>query len=215
MSVIPFDLSLYLVANRPSFHDENLFFSQVKRAVEGGVTCVQLRDHVNGFYHTYKTAQRLKEMMKPHRVSFFVNTLHPFVLAEAVKADGVYLEERFSYAEARKMLGPHKILGVCVKTKSDVLSVLQAREIDYVSVKISPSNHTCPYNDRIWGWRGLRWIRGVLPQRIVAIGGLTLARAEAVYKILHATDGIAMAGGLMREEDPRVTAQRIQAARKK
>ncbi len=39
------DLSLYLVANRPSFQDERLFFSKIQEAVRGGVSCVQLRDH--------------------------------------------------------------------------------------------------------------------------------------------------------------------------
>ena len=44
---IPFDLSLYLVANRPSFQDESLFFSKIMSAVKGGVSCVQFRDHIH------------------------------------------------------------------------------------------------------------------------------------------------------------------------
>lgn len=62
---------------------------------------------------------------------------------------------------------------------------------------------------------GLRNVRAISPHRIVAIGGLNLVCAESVYRELHIDDGIAMAGGLMEEESPYITAQRIQAISKR
>jgi|GEM_PF-5674166 len=44
-----YNLSLYLVANRPSFQDESLFFLKIQEAVRGGVSCVQLRDHKSDY----------------------------------------------------------------------------------------------------------------------------------------------------------------------
>ena len=38
-----------------------------------------------------------------------------FDVAKAVNADGVYLEEPFSYLEARRILGPRAIIGIPVK----------------------------------------------------------------------------------------------------
>ncbi len=54
-----------------------------------------------------------------------------------------------------------------------------------------------------------------ISHRIVAIGGLNLECAESIYRELRSDDGIAMAGGLMEENDPCITAQKIQAIRQK
>lgn len=208
-----FDLSLYLVANRSSYPDENLFFSKIKDSVKGGVTCVQLRDHKSDFNTVLKTARHLKNMLKG--IPLFINTLKPFEIAQAVHAEGIYAEEPFSYTEARRLLGEKAIIGIPVKTTDDVVAASQMLEVDYLSVKVSPSKRTCPRNDNLWGLEGLETIRRITPHRLVAIGGLNLECVEPVYKILHFDDGIAMAGGLMEEDDPFMTAQKIQAIRRK
>jgi thiamine monophosphate synthase len=78
-------------------------------------------------------------------------------------------------------------------------------------VKVFPSKRTCPRNDLLWGIEGLREIRSISSHRIVAIGGLTTKDAERIYRKLYLEDGIAMAGGLMNEEDPKKTAQRVRS----
>ncbi len=208
-----FDLSLYLVANRPSFQDEGVFFSRILDSVKGGVTCVQLRDHQSDFDVVLKTAASLKRILEG--TSFFINTLKPIEVAQAIGADGVYLEEKFPYSEARKRLGEKEIIGIPVKTMDDVVAATQSNEIDYISVKISASNRTCPRNDQLWDMTGLRHIRAISPHRIVAIGGMHLERAESVYKELRFDDGIAMAGGLMDVVDPLLTAKKIRAIQSK
>jgi len=210
---IAFDLSLYLVANRPSFQDESLFFSKIMSAVKGGVSCVQFRDHKNDLSATIRTAFRLKNMLQG--VPLFINTLQPFDVIHAVKAEGVYLEDNFSYSEARKLLGTKAIIGASVKTMDEVMALGETKEVDYISVKVSPSKKTCPRNDQLWGMEGLRSVRAIIPHRIVAIGGLNLSCVEPVYRELRSDDGIAMAGGLMDEEAPNVTAQKIQSIRMK
>ncbi len=210
---LPFDLSLYLVANRPSFQDKALFFKKIMESVRGGVSCVQLRDHTNNLDSTLETAYHLKKMLK--NTPLFINTLNLFKVAREIDADGVYLEEQMSYSEARKSLGEKMIIGAPVKTMEEVLTAGKSTEVDYLSVKISPSKKTCPRNDILWNMHELQNIRAISPHRIVAIGGLNLQRAESVYQVLRIHDGIAMAGGLMEEEDPCATAQEIQTIRKK
>lgn len=209
ISRIALDLSLYLVANRPSFQNERLFFSKIRRAVRGGVSCVQLRDHTSDFKTALKTAKALKAVLG--RTPLFINTRHSFEIAQAVHADGVYLEESIPYSEARKYLGAKAIIGVPVKTLEDVHAVKLNPDIDYLSVKIAPSKRTCPRNNAIWGLDGLRTIRASLPHRIVVIGGLNLECAESAYREIRPDDGIAMAGGIMAEDDPYQTAKKIQA----
>lgn len=132
-----FDLSLYLVANRPSYQDENLFFSKIIESVKGGVSCVQLRDHKNDLATTIKTAIRLKNTLKG--VPLFINTLQSFEVVQAVDAEGIYLEEKFPFSEARRLLGRKVVIGIPVKTIEEVLDAGQTDEIDYLSVKVSPS----------------------------------------------------------------------------
>lgn len=210
---LPLDFSVYVVANRPSYPNENVFFSKIKELVRAGISCVQLRDHKNDFATTLRTASRLKDLLKD--TPLFINTLKPFEIALAVDAAGVYLEENYSYTEARRVLGPKAILGIGVKTMAEVIAAEQIPGIDYLSVKVSASKRTCPKNDYLWGLEGLRSVRTISSHRIVAIGGLNVECLEPIYKILHFNDGIAMAGGLMEAENPFLAVQKIRAIRQK
>ena len=208
-----YDLSLYLVANRPSFSDENLFFLKIQEAVKGGVSGVQLRDHKLDLATTLETARRLKKMLKG--IPLFINTLQPVEVIKAVDAEGIFLEDSLSLIQARKLLGKKMAIGVPVRSLDDVKALGHNPQVDYLSVKVSPSKKTCPRNDILWGMEGLRHIRSSTAHRLVAIGGLNLASVESVYRVLNADDGVAMAGGLMDEESPFMTAQKIQAIRQK
>ncbi len=203
-----FHPSLYLVANRPSYSNQELFISKIIQAVQGGVSCVQLRDHQSDFESVLQLARSLKDRIS---VPLFLNTRHLFEVALAIDADGVYLEEPYSYFEARKRLGPEKIIGIPVKTMDEVNLSSQMEGLDYLSVKVSASKKTCPKNDSLWGLEGLRKVRKTSPHRIVAIGGLNLECAEEIYRELNFEDGIAMAGGIMDQHDPCDTAKKIRA----
>lgn len=208
-----FDLSLYLIANRPSFKDEHLFFSKIQEAVKGGVTCVQLRDYKSDFPSVLNTATRLKKILEG--LPLFINTTNSLEIALRTSAEGIYLEENIPLSEVRKTLGQKTIIGAPVKTMSEVLLSSQNSEIDYLSVKVFPSKQTCPKNNALWGIGGLEHIRAISPKRIVAIGGIDLSLTKSIYKKLYLDDGIAMAGGLMREDSPFETAKKITALRQK
>lgn len=158
-------------------------------------------------------AQRLKDLLKG--VPLFINTLHSVEVAMAVKAEGVFIEHSFPYQEARQILGKKAIIGISVKNREEVLTLGQAKEVDYLSVKIAPSKKTCPRNDHLWGMEGLQEVRAMTPHRIVVIGGLNYSCIEPVLRELYVNDGVAMAGGIMDEEAPDVTVQHMQALWKK
>jgi thiamine-phosphate pyrophosphorylase len=205
-----FDLSLYLVANRPSFRSDDSFFSKISQCLEGGVSCIQLRDHTSDFKTAVKTATHLKKMMEGTNASFMLNTNHLIEVAATVLPDGVYLEENISPSEVRKRLGENPIIGVPVQTMDEVLAAEQNREIDYLSVKVGASKNTSQNNYLLWGFQGLEQVRTISTHRIVAIGGLNIDTAPFAYKRLRPHDGIAMAGGLMDEKNPKEVAQKIQ-----
>ena len=204
---ISFDLSLYLVANRPSFRDERVFFSKILAGVKGGISCVQLRDHESDFNTAVTTALRLKQLLKG--VPLFVNTRQCCAVALESGADGVFLEDGSCYKEARTILGQRAIIGTSIKTLTAALAIKNDPDIDYLSFKIDRSKSTCPRNDEIWDLEEFEKTRPLLPHRIVAIGGITLSNAASIYQRLQKGDGLAMAGGLMNSEDPRQTAQSI------
>jgi thiamine-phosphate pyrophosphorylase len=211
---LPFDLSLYLVADRQSVKDERQFFSNILESVKGGVSCVQLRDQKSDIPTTLKTAIQLKKILRDFRVPLMINTPHLIEVAQAVNAEGVYLEQKFSHSEARRLLGQRMIIGIPVKTMDEVLTAEQSDEIDYISVKIFPSKRTNPGDEEVWGIEGLRKIRSLSQRRVVAIGGIHLENADSVFRALNFDDGIAMAGDLLRGDDPCATAQKIQTLRK-
>lgn len=202
-------LKLYLVANKPAYPQENRFLHKVHEAVRGGATCVQLRDHKSDFIPVVRTARRLRSLLR--ETPLFINTLNSIEVARASGADGVYLEDKISYVEARRLLGPKAVIGVPVKTLQEVLALNHAAEVDYISVKVAPSQRTCPLNDILWGLEGLWNVRRLSLKRIVVIGGQNEHTVEPVYRLLHYSDGIAMAGGLMETDDPYFTAQKIRA----
>jgi len=207
------NLSLYLVANRPSFQNEKIFFEKVAAAVRGGVSCVQLRDYTNNLSTHIETSRRLREMLQ--RTPLFINTTHPFEVCRAVDAAGVYLEGNSSPSEARQQLGENPIIGLQAQSVDQITALQNSLEIDYISVKIAPSKKTCPRNDLIWGLEGFKKIQSLSFHPLIAIGGLKVSSIESIFRELRLNDGVAMAGGLMDEEHPDKAAQEILSLRRK
>lgn len=204
--------TLYLVADKPSFPNLRLYLTKIQEAVNGGVTCVQLRDYKSDFPTVLKTARPLKEMLKGKKVPLIINTLETIKVAQAIQADGVFLEEAHCFHEARRLLGNKSIIGVSVKTMDDLLMVRETNQIDYLSFKIAPSKLTCKRNDLIWDIEEVRKILVSCLHQVVLIGGLNKKLAKAIYRLLRpGYDGLAMAGGVMREEDTYQAAHEIQA----
>ena len=111
----PFDLSLYLVTD-PGVGER--MEDIVKDALEGGVTCLQLREKTAETGEFYKRALRMKALAKAHGVPLIVNDRADIMLA--VDADGLHVGQSDLPAYiARKLIGPDKILGVSAHTVSE------------------------------------------------------------------------------------------------
>lgn len=194
------NLSLYLVADRKAIPTEEEFIEKVKSAVEGGVSCVQLRDLEREDAAIIKTARQLRELLKIRGIPLVINS--NIGVAIASKASGVYIERGdLSPAEIRRILPKQMTLGIPVS------SPLEARAfnsplVDYFSVKVFASKRTNPEGSSSLGLQGLKKIRRQCDHPIVAIGGITSENIGEVYSALDIGDGIAMAGDLLRGPDP-------------
>ena len=103
-------MTLYAVTDRTWVEDTTLM-DQVKEALEGGITFLQLREKHLSKEEFIKEAREMKELSKEYKVPFVIND--NIEVALAVDADGVHIgQDDMSVEEARKLLGEDKIIGV-------------------------------------------------------------------------------------------------------
>jgi thiamine-phosphate pyrophosphorylase len=122
---------LYLIT--PPALDPNRFAGELEEALAGGdVACLQLRlKEVDD--DTIRRATRiLQPIAQAHDVAFILND-RPDLAAE-LDCDGVHVgEEDMPYAEARRLLGPDRIVGVTCGDSRHHAVVAAEAGADYVA----------------------------------------------------------------------------------
>jgi thiamine-phosphate pyrophosphorylase len=150
--------------------------SDVAAAVAAGVRVVQYRQKQGRTRDLVAEARQLRRLCR--HIRFLVNDRVD--LALEVGADGVHLgQEDLPYPEARRMLGPEKIIGVTVHTVAEALAA-QAAGADYLGVSPIFATTTKADAGAPGGVALLAEIRRRVRLPLVAIGGVTLANATAV-----------------------------------
>lgn len=198
------DLSLYLVTDRPLSLGRPIE-EVVTAAVEGGVTMVQLREKECSTGEFITLARTLKEALAPHGVPLIINDRVDVALA--VDAEGVHIgQSDMSYEDARRLLGPDKIIGLSVENFSD-LERANSLEVDYVG--ISPVYGTPTKRDTAepFGLEGLRRAVALSVHPTVAIGGMNATTIGEV--MLSGVDGVAVVSAICSAPSPRKAAQEL------
>ena len=150
--------------------------SDVAAAVAAKVRVVQYREKQGLTFDLVAEARQLRELCR--HTLFLVNDRVDVALE--VGADGVHLgQEDLSCHEARKLLGPDKIIGVTVHNVAEALAA-QAGGADYLGVSPIFSTATKADAGAPTGVALLNEIRRRVTLPLVAIGGITLANAPAV-----------------------------------
>jgi thiamine-phosphate pyrophosphorylase len=150
--------------------------SDVAAAVAARVRVVQYRQKQGCTRDLVTEARQLRELCR--HTLFLVNDRVD--LALEVGADGVHLgQEDLPCPEARKRLGPEKIIGVTVGTVAEALTA-QAAGADYLGVSPIFSTATKADAGAPTGVALLNEIRRRVTLPLVAIGGITLANAPEV-----------------------------------
>ena len=131
MNCRPEDMRLYAVTDRAWLKGETLE-SQVEKALKGGATFVQLREKHLDTEAFLEEAKKLKNLCARYHVPFVIND--NVEIALLVDADGVHVGQSDMEAlDARKKLGPDKIIGVSCKTVEQAL-LAQSHGADYLGV---------------------------------------------------------------------------------
>ncbi len=172
-------------------------------AVQGGVTCIQLRDKHLSDRPFLAQAIALKTWLTPLGIALIINDRVDIALASG--ADGVHLGQSDMPVEvARRLLPPHVFIGWSVETLDDVARSAQL-PVDYLGVSPVFATPTKTDTQSPWGLSGLRQVRAMTNRPLVAIGGITTANAPDV--LAAGADGLAAVSALCAAHDPCLAAR--------
>ena len=129
MKISPDKLRLYAVTDRTWLGKESLE-EAVEAALRGGVTILQLREKQAPHEELVKTAMRLKTLCRRYGVPLIIND--DVEAGLEADADGVHVgQEDMAVAEARRILGPEKIIGASAHNREEALEA-QRQGADYL-----------------------------------------------------------------------------------
>lgn len=190
-------LRLYLVTDQNSVAGRTLG-DVVAAAVQGGVSCVQLREKQLNTRDFVAQALALKALLAPHHIPLVINDRIDVALA--CGAHGVHLgQSDMPVAQARRLLPPEVFIGWSVETMNDVIRSASL-PVDYLGVSPIHATPTKTDTQTPWGLDGLRQVRSATTLPLVAIGGIHADNARAVLSA--GADGLAVVSAICAAPDP-------------
>lgn len=195
-------LRLYLVTDQASLRGRTLA-DVVLAAVQGGVSCVQLREKALATRDFVILALAVKDLLAPFAVPLVINDRMDVALA--CGAQGVHLgQSDMPVALARQLLPPGVFIGLSVENLGDVARAA-GQPVDYLG--ISPVFATPTKTDTAapWGLAGVSQVRAMTGLPLVAIGGIHQGNAAEVLQA--GADGLAVVSAICSAADPGVAAQ--------
>ena len=183
---------LYLISPVRIEHP-SIFADQLRAALDGGdVAAFQLRLKDMPDEAIVRAADTLRPICQQRDVAFIMNDRPD--LAVKLDCDGVHVgQEDMSYAEARRIVGPNRQVGVTCKDSRHLAMEAAEAGADYVAFgAFFPSTTkqvTTPAELEV-----LTWWSDVMEVPCVAIGGITVDNCKPV--IAAGADFLAVAGGV-------------------
>ncbi len=199
-------MKLYLVTGHCSRQVKSVI-DIVMQAVAGGVDMVQLREKDMSDEEMTKLAQELHERLKPTGVPLIINDR--VNVAKAIDAEGVHVgQSDMAYVEARKIMGPDKIIGLSCE---NMQQVIEANDLDVDYIGISPVFSTPTKTDTAapFGLEGLREACGLSRHEIVAIGGINAANIKDISDA--GADSAAVVSAIVEAVDPMKAASELKS----
>lgn len=162
-------LELYAVTNRHWLGNQTLL-EQVQEALDGGATCIQLREKQLDEENFLKEAIEIQKLCKEYHVPFIVND--NVEIAKDMHADGIHVGQSDMEAlDVRKALGNDVILGVSAQTVEQAKKA-EAHGADYLGVgAVFPTGSKDDADDV--SHETLQAICEAVSIPVIAIGGIT------------------------------------------
>ncbi len=200
------DYTLYLCTDSGLMSSATVEES-VERAVQGGCSVVQLREKEASSLELFRLAERVKRVTDKYGVPLIINDR--LDICQAVDAAGVHLgQSDLPCAEARKILGADKIIGVSAATPEEAAKA-QADGADYLGVgAVFPT--TTKTNTRKVTPEIIRGIRRAVTIPFVVIGGVNAENITRLYGL--GIDGAAVISAVIAQPDITAAAEKMRAA---
>jgi len=170
------DFELYVITGENN-HPGKQLADVMEQALAGGADILQLRNKTGSKAELLEQGKMLRELTAAYGVPFIVND-HPDLAIE-LSADGVHLgQEDMPIAEARRLLGNDRIIGISTHSLEQALAA-ERDGADYIGVgPVYPTN-TKPGRPAVTTNFVADAARHVaIP--FVAIGGITLGNVDEV-----------------------------------
>ena len=189
-------MTLYAVTDRTWTTKEITLMEQVKEALEGGITFLQLREKNLSEEEFIEEAKEMKKLAKSYQVPFVIND--NIKVALAVDADGVHIgQDDMAVEEARKLLGEDKIIGVSAHNVEEARKAKKGGA-DYLGVGAVCATST-KKDANVVSKEEIKKICKEVDIPVVAIGGIK----QDNIKTLKGTgvDGVAVVSAIFAAED--------------
>ena len=192
---------LYLVGD--ALDDEIL-----NQAIGGGVDVIQLRMKTATDEEIVTAGRRYAAVCADHGVVFILNDRPDLV--EAAGADGVHVgQDDAAVAEARRRVGPDRIVGLSTHSPAQIDAAGREPELDYIGVGPVHATPTKPGRPAV-GLDLVRYAAAHATLPFFAIGGIDRDNVAAV----HAAGArrIAVVRAIAEARDPGPAARQLRAA---
>ena len=199
-------LKLYAITDRQWLRGAKLS-DHVRLALEGGATMIQIRDK-DVLSHAGSAekneALEIKRICHEYNAPLIINDNVQFALE--IDADGVHLgQDDMDPAEARKLLGPDKIIGVTAKTVEQAKTA-ESKGADYLGSG-AVFGSTTKLDAKPMTKDILKEITVSVDIPVVAIGGINADNAGSLVGTGIA--GIAVVGGIFASDDIKQAAKKL------
>ncbi|KAJ3327730.1 hypothetical protein HDU76_011235 [Blyttiomyces sp. JEL0837] len=238
MSSISDILSVYLVTDSRLLPPGVTLAESVAKAIEGGVSIVQLREKSLDTAGFVKLARELQQICKKANVPFLINDRVDVALA--IDADGVHIgQDDMPLTTARRLLGSSKIIGVTVETPAQAVQAA-IDGADYIgtsavyptTTKVHPRGIAALGHDGVADilaavaqWEDSNTDSELQPARripVITIGGINATNVEQLViattektlsirgdKTPKILAGVAVVSAIIAEQDSKTAAEKL------
>lgn len=188
-------MNLYAVTDRMWLNGRELI-EDVKKALDGGVTMIQLREKELNEEDFLKEAIAIRKLCNEYNVPFLINDNVDIAIKSG--ADGVHVGQSDMEAlNVRAKLGEDKIIGVSAQTVEQAIEA-EKSGADYLGVGAVFSTSTKKDASHV-KFETLKSICNTVSIPICAIGGIT---KENIIKLKGSkVDGVALVSAIFNNED--------------
>lgn len=186
---------LYAVTDRAWVGRQSLY-EQIQSALQGGVTCVQLREKELNDKEFLEEAMLISDLCKEYKVPLFIND--NVEVAIKCNADGIHIgQDDMEILKVREMVGDDMIIGVSVHSVKEALEAVE-KGADCLGVGAVFPTSTKADAD-VLSKKVLKDICDVVDIPVVAIGGINKKNIDELA--FTGVDGVALVSAIFGEKD--------------